>query len=843
MQNDSFSHNRFHVNCPKMDGLHENDFFIPRAIDKKNEKWYDFVQFGTERTVPVKNKEENEMKKLVCMALALAQLVAMAAVSSAEGAENGYIPAPYAVDAEHQGPKEYLDPVFYENGEGEPTIGVTYVGVLEVDGKYFKDSNNNHKLDVFEDWRLDSKTRAEDLVSKMTVDQKIGVQQTQVLCSPTALTYEDALDENGKVDLSKLMVISEKVLDVAEDDPSRVNNSTAEIISFGSRLGVVRVNNTTGGALYNNATNMTAEYAAVVKNEPNIPFLSIQNPLPVMGEPGTIGMAAAVMGDVAAGGDYSIIEKYADLDRQLWDARGLDRMYGPQIDSITDPRWARNNTCYTDDPDVYSNIVTALVKGYQRSTEGLQPGGIGLIMKHFPGDGASNNGLESHVYSGQYRTYLTEGSMEKYHLRPFQAAVDANVASFMVCYSRPNPINAKQTYRGIDINPELVSSAFNPTILKTLLRDAMGFEGIVNTDCSFMFLAPYGVEDLSYEDRAALAVEAGSDVIAEFWGIPVLYSWFRHAYDEGKITEEALNRATLNNVKSMIDAGNFENPYRDVEKSIEAYNTAYAEGLKLGEELTRKAIVMLKNHDNTLPLKETGKKVFVATFTKEGADDAKKADWEETFKNAGYVIVDDPAEADIAMLDVMPDLTTGSTSYVTMELVDGAQLPELDPATGEKTGEMMEMTTVMDAKDIAKVADAVHANGGIVLGTVTLNAPWILGNLEPYCDALLANFSCNSVYGGVQVTPSQYQMDVLTGAVNPAGKLPITLPACEEVMATVEKEIDGKVYDICVSPNDVPGFDKDQYMSEEVLAQSPSGSYTYQDADGNFYKTWFGLSY
>ena len=59
----------------------------------------------------------------------------------------------------------------------------------------------------------------------------------------------------------------------------------------------------------------------------------------------------------------------------------------------------------------------------------------------------------------------------------------------------------------------------------------------------------------------------------------------------------------------------------------------------------------------------------------------------------------------------------------------------------------------------------------------------------------------------------------------------------------MEKEIDGKVYDICVSPNDVPGFDKDQYMSEEVLAQAPSGSYTYQDADGNFYKTWFGLSY
>ncbi len=48
---------------------------------------------------------------------------------------------------------------------------------------------------------------------------------------------------------------------------------------------------------------------------------------------------------------------------------------------------------------------------------------------------------------------------------------------------------------------------------------------------------------------------------------------------------------------------------------------------------------------------------------------------------------------------------------------------------------------------------------------------------------------------------------------------------------------------VCISPNDVPGYDKEQYIDPEVLAQSPSGSYAYQDADGNFYWFGFGLSY
>ena len=89
---------------------------------------------------------------------------------SAAAEADGYIPAPYTVGSEDELISEFLEPVFYENEDG-PTIGVTLVGVIREDGKYFRDLNNNQKLDDFEDWRLDAQTRAEAMAKALTDNQ------------------------------------------------------------------------------------------------------------------------------------------------------------------------------------------------------------------------------------------------------------------------------------------------------------------------------------------------------------------------------------------------------------------------------------------------------------------------------------------------------------------------------------------------------------------------------------------------------------------------------------------------------------------------------------------------
>ena len=160
----------------------------------------------------------------------------------------------------------------------------------------------------------------------------------------------------------------------------------------------------------------------------------------------------------------------------------------------------------------------------------------------------------------------------------------------------------------------------------------------------------------------------------------------------------------------------------------------------------------------------------------------------------------------------------------------------------EKTGEMVDVTTVEGIKKLQKAANKMHEKGGKVIATIVCTSPWILDNLEPYCDALLAQYTTSSASLSNAYSA---QVDVIVGNYNPTGKLSVTMPSCEAVIALTEvRDADGNLlYEECASPNDVPGYDKDQYMDPEVLAQSPSGSYIYKDADGNSYVSGFGLSY
>lgn len=803
------------------------------------------------------------MKKIVSLLAALALVLTMIPAVMAETTET-YIPG-VAIDEAKQGPTEYVEPKFYPNGEGEPTIGVTLVGVIVEDGKYFKDSNNDGKLDAYEDWRLPVEERVADLLTKMTPEQRIGLLQNQLMLMPAVKTGAECRDENGNVDFGKLITITpdainefnkpkEEAADTSvegEDATARIMammggaggntvfNSTGIILGWENRSGVVRSNmDVESSALWTNALGMTTEYAAVAKNEPTIPFTIISNPInpsfagdSATNIPGSQGVAAAAMAD----GNYDLIEKWADLDGKLWNLKGISRMYGPQIDLITDPRWNRDSGTYTERPEVNAGIAAALVKGYQG--EKIEDGSVLLFIKHFPGDGSSYNGFESHNKIGEWRLYPTEGSLEKYQLVGFQAAIDAGLAGIMPGYSRPcqDARSAKQTYRGVEINAPALANAYNKEIIGTLLRDTMGFTGMINTDSGvFNNGMQYGMEDTDLAVRAAALINGGSDVVGDgFSGID--NKPFMDAYEQGLYEDGALDRANGNTLKVLFEMGQFENPYTDVAAAMAEAETIKAELEPVATEIDQKSVVLMKNSDKVLPLTDTTKKVYIASYTVKGSDDATVDAWKAAFEAEGFTVVSKAAEADIAFLSVVPGGVSNSNKFMNViDLVDGLEVPAVDhPNSFKRTGETTEATTLMDVKKIKKTADTVHENGGKVVVSLNISNPWILTNLEPYADAIVGEFS----------TSKASQMNVIMGRFAPVGKLPITMVSCNEVIATYEKEIDGTVWDICVSPNDVPGYDKDQYISAEVLAQSPSGSYAYKDADGNMYVSGFGLSY
>ncbi len=791
------------------------------------------------------------MKRFLSLALALMMVLSLVPATAESAVE--YIPAPYTVDEGTKVTDVYFAPQVFENGEGEPVISTTLLGVLKVDGKYFKDLDNDHELDAFEDWRNDAATRTTALLAALTKEQKAQFIFNNLFNNPVSTKLADVTAEDGSI-------IVNKVLDVYDPNATEEGSGSGAfgmsfaavqdttILEDGLRHGVYRSGTGTDASvvsLYNNIANQLTEYAAVTSGNPVTPYTLISNPIST-GYVNNMALAAAVMGDVANGGDYSMITEYASLDREMWVSMGIRQMYGPQIDLASDPRWVRNSGTYGEVPEVVAGITKALVEAYQVGSDGVNTGSVALSIKHFPGDGAAENGWESHGYIGQWRLYTTPGSLEKYQLVGFQAACDAGVGSIMPCYSRDttDPRSVEQTYRGVVIPADEVGSAYSHTMMQTLLTEAMGFKGFINTDSGILETQTYGVETLTMPERYAKLINNGVGAI----GAGFDWDHVTTALETGLITEEQLSAVNVSRLTREIAQGRIDNPYTDPANAdaVRAANTTGEAGEKAYLSQL-KSVVLLKNKGNVLPLNDTAKKVFIASFTGKGADDAVVESLTAEFEAKGFTVVDDVEDADIAYLDVQPTYNGSQGSNTAMgviDLVEEEEVPAIwtqalrrDGATAGTqipTGELMEVTTLEDLDEIEEIAEEIHAKGGVVIAAIKVNQPWILTNLEPYCDGLIAQFG----------VPTKAHVAVVTGEYNPTGKMPITMVSCYDVIATSWQYLsDGRIYEICASPNDVPGYDKDQYIDPAILEKVPGGSYAYCDSEGNYYRAWFGLSY
>jgi len=398
-----------------------------------------------------------------------------------------------------------------------------------------------------------------------------------------------------------------------------------------------------------------------------------------------------------------------------------------------------------------------------------------------------------------------------------------------------------------------LGSAYNKEIITTLLREVMGFDGYVNTDSGIVTGQTYGVEDLSMTERYAMLISAGSDAI----GSGLRTDLVIEAVENGILAKEDLDRANINRAVSIFEQGRFDNPYLDYMKADEVRATNLQTAAEQAYALNQKSVVLMKNHENALPLApNAGTKLYIGSYTGNGEDDDTLAALTELFTAQGFEIVDKAKDAEVAYFYVQPkasNSTNGSATEGVLSLVEDYEVDEREMSGGgggfgqgvtasqKKTGEKLEVTTVADIDKLAKAADAVHENGGKVVATIVCTSPWILTNLEPYCDALLAQYTTSPASVG---NARSAQIDVITGAYNPTGKLAVTMVSSEDVVALtyVENE-DGTYLETCASPNDVPGYDKDQYIDPAILANVKGGSYAYQDADGNYYVSGFGLSY
>ncbi|MGP6139922.1 glycoside hydrolase family 3 protein [Jeotgalibaca sp. A127] len=778
-------------------------------------------------------------------------------VINKQSINDGYIPAPYELEKGEAINDRYLEPVYFENENG-PTIGVTTCGVIVQDGLYFKDLDNSGKMAPFKDWRLDDETRAKDMVHYLRLDQQAGLVLNTLWNTPVVPTRAEATDEAGKLALNKIY----KKHDPSEPEPpSPIPGISTHVddkdilerkITGGVYRGDMNVE-AAMSALYHNAGTQMLEYEASLGGVA-IPYSLHTNPINI-GYPDSLGIAAAVMGE----GNYDLVHEMAHVDRSMMKAAGQNVLYGPQVDIATDPRWPRNSGTYGEVPEVTAGIVSELVKGYQDGTDGLNEDSVVLTVKHFPGDGPSENGFESHMAIGQWRLYPTAGSLEKYHLPPFQAAFDLQASGIMPNYSRitTDSRTKPQTYRGKTTSKEVVATAYSKELLDGLARETMGFNGYVNSDSGIVTSQIYGVEELSIPERYAKAIAAGTDVV----GGTADPEHIVEAVEKGYLAKEDLDRASYNRLLSLFKTKRVDNPYLDPEHANKVRAEKLDGAKKAAYQANQKSIVLAKNHGAVLPLK-SNTKVYIACFkgvdtgaafmaAAMGLKEVPKDDPEAfrqklvaLFEEKGHVIVDTPEEADYAYLHVWP-MTNGMVfnqfAMPVIDLVDNQLFDEREVNKSQKrTGNKVSITTLKDVAKIKEISELVHNNGGKVIASCVVTSPWLLDKLEPYVDGMTFQYTTSKVALD-QVLRAQ--VEVVVGEFSPTGKMPLTMVSSPEVIALNEVEIDGEIREVCVSPNDVPGYDKDQYIKPEILAKVKGGSYAYCDEDGNYYRAGFGLHY
>lgn len=697
----------------------------------------------------------------------------------------------------------------------QPKLEVRVKKLIEVDGLKFKDLNNSGKLEPYKDWRLSPKERAENLVSLMNLDEKVGMmlintRQMGLTQKDKSKTSHDGVLDEGIVEKGETIFALAKVYGTTHTIENmhlrhfilRDNWSPAQMAEWvntmnevceGTRLGIPCL-------IASNSRNENTEFIFGMNDAAGI-FSTW---------PGTLGLAAAAKGEMKNGSDASLISQFAEIARTEWDAVGIRKGYMYMADTVTDPRWQRIYGTFGEDPEFISDVIGRVIDGFQG--EELGSHSIAMTTKHFPGGGARENGFDPHYEEGKWNLYPTPGSLEKYHLPPFQAAVEHGSSSFMPYYSIPSiKKSAVQKFQGEDIPFEEVGFTFNQYFLQHILRGLLGFKGYINSDSGVTNKMSWGVEDKTEAERFAKAVNAGTDLVSDTNDVENL----KLAIQNGWISENRIDEANIRLLTEMFALGLFDDRTYVSPENAAAVISNQA-NWDAAYEAHKKSVTVLKNSNQTLPL--TGaKKVYVEVFHKEperAASYTEKAR-KECQELGLFSLTDNYEEAETAILFLHPK--SGAYFNATPGLLE-LEICENKPEKA-MDGTDYEETTLSNMAHLKEVADSVHVRGGKVIISVNFILPWILGNVEPLADALIAGYD----------TYYNAQFEVMAGNFKPIGVLPLTLPASEEVIA-VDENGD------CVSRNDVPGFDKDKYMPEGL-------KYAYEDRDGNVYKLGHGLTY
>ncbi|MYM21846.1 glycoside hydrolase family 3 protein [Duganella sp. FT135W] len=621
----------------------------------------------------------------------------------------------------------------------QPDIGVRSKAVLKVDGLAFRDANGNGQLDPYEDWRLPVPQRVADLLGRMSMQEKAGMMLIDTLnagCGGTLPPQAQALlgsEHMTRFILRNLVVGAPAACGADGGGMNGAPVTPGQMASFTNAVQAL-------------AESQGLGIPVLFKSNPRNhvetdPRFGIGSGAGVLSEfPKEPGMAAAALGS----GSMEPVRALARVTGQEWRALGIRGMYGYQADLATEPRWHRVHETFGENADLSADIITALVEGLQGGV--LNPASaVALTIKHFPGGGPQEDGLDPHYSFGKSQVYPA-GQFE-YALKPFNAAIKAGVSSIMPYYGVPRRLR----YDGVDYQE--IGFAFNAQVVNRLLRDQLGFKGNVNSDTGIVSDRAWGLEQLTVPERIAAAVNGGTDVLSGFHQGATVSA----LVDAGLVTAQRIDLAVSRLLSEQFQLGLFENPYVDAQQADAVVGSAAnrAAGLKVQQQ----SVVLLQNgvggSGALLPFKP-GATLYTVGVSKAEA------------QRHGYHVTDGTAAQgqarpsaaghDYALIRVLVS-NVNTSGYRTRGADSGADPAKLNPRTGKVWG-AEDGCELVPARNPRCADDAEFVPGhamGLIFGGAL---PWEVNSLS---------FSTMAQAQSWRISPSLAEIQAVMGEVG-AGK-------------------------------------------------------------------------
>jgi beta-glucosidase len=427
---------------------------------------------------------------------------------------------------------------------------------------------------------------------------------------------------------------------------------------------------------------------------------------------------------------------------------GIDWTFSPMVDVARDQRWGRGVEGGGEDVLLGRLFAAARVQGFQGS-DLKSPERMLACIKHFAAYGGAESGLDYNVVD------ISEARLREVYLQPYKAGLDAGALSFMASFNEINGIPATG----------------NHWLQTELLRGEWGFQGFVVSDYTGdeeMIAAGYAKDG---RDAARLAFLAGVDMSMQSG----LYR--RHLPDlvrSGQVPEALLDQSVRRVLVLKAMLGLFDNPFRRIDVKRESARSMLPKTRALAREAGRKAIVMLKNDGELLPLPRSGKAIALIGPFGSGShdlvgpwvvygDDAKSVDLATGIRSAfkGKLIV--------ARGSGVEEPLTGG---IEQALAAARQADVVILAIGEganMSGEAQSRTEIVVPEPQQRLAEAVAAVGKPVVVLLKHGRALALEGAVANAPAILATWFLGTETGNAIA-------DVLFGAYSPSGRLPASFP-------------------------------------------------------------------